>query len=66
MYTSGTLKIAKIDSAHDSSVYFMNINSFYYTLSKSASFTKIRYDDTVSYIFSHFENGLSSLTFPID
>jgi hypothetical protein len=60
----GLLKIAKIDSSNNRTVYFINLNSFYYTLNKSITFAKIVYDDTISYIFPHFDNGLSSITLP--
>lgn len=43
-------------------VYFINLNSFYYSLTKSVTFVKIVYGDSVSYLFPHFDNGLSSLT----
>jgi hypothetical protein len=56
------LKIAKIDNPNNKTVYFMNFNSFYYTLNKSVIFAKLEYDDTVSYLFPHFDNGLSSAT----
>ena len=58
----GVLKIAKIDNPNQTTVYFINMNSFYYTLNKAVAFAKIQYDDTVSYIFPHFDSGLSALT----
>ncbi len=63
LYTEGTCKIAKIQNAGESPVYFLNINSFYYTLTKSILFVKLEFEDSVSYIFSHFDNGMSSITF---
>lgn len=62
LYTEGVCKIAKIDSAHETPVYFLNINSFYYTLSKSDTFARLEFDYSVSYVFSHFDNGLSAIT----
>lgn len=62
LFTSGTCKIAKIDNPNHDIVYFINLNSFYYTLNKSVAFIKIVYDDTVSYLFPHFDTGLSSIT----
>ena len=40
----------------------MNLNSFYYTLNNSVVFVRLTYDDTVSYLFPHFDTGLSSIT----
>ena len=40
----------------------MNLNSFYYTLNKEVLFAKVEYEDTISYLFPHFDNGLSSIT----
>lgn len=62
LFTSGICKVAKIENPNQNVVYFINLNSFYYTLNKSITFAKIEYDDTVSYLFTHFDNGLSSLT----
>jgi hypothetical protein len=59
----GNCKIAKIDNpTTQNTVYFINLNSFYYTLNKNVIFARLQYDDTVSYLFPHFDNGLSSLT----
>lgn len=62
LFYSGTCKVAKIDNPNQNTVYFINLNSFYYTLNKSVTFAKLEYDDTVSYLFPHFDNGLSSIT----
>jgi hypothetical protein len=56
------LKIAKIDSPNNKTVHFLNLNSFYYTVNKATTFAKLEYTETVSYIFPHFDNGLSSIT----
>lgn len=62
LFTSGLCKIAKIENPTQNVVYFINMNSFYYTLNKSIVFAKLTFDETVSYIFPHFDNGLSSFT----
>lgn len=62
VFSSGTCKIAKIDNPNKNTVYFLNLNSFYYTLNKSVIFLKIVYHDTISYLFPHFDNGISSIT----
>jgi hypothetical protein len=41
------------------------MNSFYYTLRKEIVFVKIPYEHSVSYLFPHFENGLSAISLPI-
>ena len=64
LYTQGVCKIAEISNPSEASVYFLNINSFYYTLTKSVTFAKIQFEDTVSYLFSHFNHGLSTITLP--
>ena len=58
----GSCKIAKIENTNQNIVYFINLNSFYYTLTKNTHFVRLVYDDTMSYLFPHFDNGLSSLT----
>jgi hypothetical protein len=58
----GTCKIAKLENNKNNPVYFINLNSFYYGIHKDIFFVKMIYDDTVSYLFPHFENGLSSIT----
>lgn len=40
------------------------MNSFYYTLRKEIVFVKINYEQTISYLFPHFENGLSAISLP--
>ena len=62
----GNCKIAKIDHNNGSTVYFINMNSFYYTLRKDIPFVKLVYDETVSYLFPHFDNGLSTITIAKD
>lgn len=62
LFTSGTCKVAKIENPHQNVVYFINLNSFYYTLNRSVIFARLEYADTVSYLFPHFDNGLSSIT----
>lgn len=42
------------------------MNSFYYTLRKDIIFIKITYEQSVSYLFPHFENGLSAISLPIN
>jgi hypothetical protein len=71
LFTSGTsksnkgiCKIAKIDHTNGSTIYFINMNSFYYTLRKEITFIKLVYDQSVSYLFPHFENGLSAISLP--
>jgi hypothetical protein len=44
LFTSGNCKIAKIDHNNGSTVYFINMNSFYYTLRKDITFIKLVYD----------------------
>ena len=61
-FVVGVCKLAKIDNPNQRVVYFFNINSFYYTLNKDVTFARIEYEDTVSYLFPHFDNGLSSVT----
>lgn len=61
LFTTGTLKIAKLEGNAEP-VYFLNLNSFYYSLSKGLVFIKLIYEDTVSYLFPHFDNGFSSIT----
>lgn len=63
-FTSGSCKIAKIEYGSASTVYFINMNSFYYTLRKEIVFVKLCYDETISYLFPHFENGLSTISLP--
>jgi hypothetical protein len=58
----GLCKIAKLDHGKDSFVYFINLNSFYYTIHKDIVFIKLVYEDTISYLFPHFDKGLSSIT----
>lgn len=41
LFTSGTCKVAKIDNPNQNTVYFINLNSFYYTLNKSVVFAKL-------------------------
>lgn len=60
----GTCKIAKIDHTNGSTIYFINMNSFYYTLRKEITFVKIIYEQSVSYLFPHFQNGLSCISLP--
>lgn len=71
LFTSGTtflnpgnFKIAKIDHNNGSTIYFINMNSFYYTLRKEIVFVKIVYEQSISYLFPHFENGLSAISLP--
>ena len=40
------------------------MNSFYYGIQPNSFFIKIMYPDTVSYVFPHFENGLSAISVP--
>jgi hypothetical protein len=40
----GNCKIAKIDHSNNSTVYFINLNSFYYTLRKDIVFVELVYD----------------------
>jgi len=54
LFTSGICKIAKIDHTNGSTIYFINMNSFYYTLRKEITFVKIAYEQSVSYLFPHF------------
>lgn len=54
--------MAKIENPNQHTVYFLNLNSFYYTLNKEVLFARIQYDDTISYLFPHFDSGLSSVT----
>lgn len=61
-FTSGTCKVAKIENPNHHTVFFINLNSFYYTLNKNVTFVRLVYDDTVSYLFPHFDTGMSSLT----
>ncbi len=61
----GICKIAKIDHTNGSTIYFINMNSFYYTLRKEIVFVKLIYDQSVSYLFPHFENGLSTISLPV-
>jgi hypothetical protein len=62
-FNIGNCKVAKIDNpTTQNTVYFINLNSFYYTLNKGVIFARLEYDDTVSYVFPHFDNGLSALT----
>ena len=65
LFTSGLCKIAKIENSNATTVYFINLNSFYYTLNKSIVFIKLEYPDTISYLFPHFDNGMSSITLPV-
>lgn len=60
----GICKIAKIDHNNGSTIYFINMNSFYYTLRKEITFVKIVYEQSVSYLFPHFQNGLSCISLP--
>lgn len=62
LFYVGTCKIAKIENPNQNVVYFINLNSFYYTLNRSVIFARLEYADTVSYLFPHFDNGLSSIT----
>lgn len=45
-------------------VHFINLNSFYYGIQHNIHFVKAEYSDTISYVFPHFENGLSSISIP--
>jgi len=38
------------------------MNSFYYTVTKDTIFVRVPYKKNISYIYPHFDNGLSSLT----
>lgn len=40
----GNCKIAKIDHSNNSTVYFINLNSFYYTLRKDIVFVELVYN----------------------
>ena len=64
LFILGICKIAKIDHSNGSTIYFINMNSFYYTLRKEITFVKIVYDQSITYLFPHFENGLSAISIP--
>lgn len=40
----------------------MNLNSFYYTMNKDTVFIKVQYKKNASYVYPHFDSGLSALT----
>lgn len=54
--------MARLDSGQPRPAYFLNIGSFYYGIHQNIYFVRVTYDSTVSYIFPHFENGLSALS----
>lgn len=62
LFTSGTLKIARLENNKAQPVHFININSFYYGIQPNIHFIKVNYTDTVAYVFPHFENGLSAIS----
>ena len=62
----GTCKIAKLESGRPEPAYFINIGSFYYGIHKNLYFVKVTYQDTVAYVFPHFENGLSAISLLAD
>ena len=63
LFTSGTCKVAKLDSGQAREpVYFLNINSFYYGIQPNITFVRCVYQDTVAYVFPHFDNGLSAIS----
>ena len=63
LFTSGTCKVAKLDNGNTKEpVYFLNLNSFYYGIQPNLTFIKCHYQDTIAYVFPHFENGLSSIS----
>jgi len=54
LFTSGTCRVAKLDNSRTSTVYFLNLNSFYYGIHPDVFFIKVPYQDTVAYVFPHF------------
>jgi hypothetical protein len=66
LFTSGTCRVAKLDNSRTSTVYFINLNSFYYGINPDLYFIRLPYPDTVAYVFPHFENGLSAISLRAD
>lgn len=64
-FNLGICKFAQLKNGKNQPVYFLNLNSFYYTIRNDLVFIKLVYEDTVSYVFPHFDNGMSSITMPI-
>lgn len=63
LFTSGTCKVAKLDNNNTKQpVYFLNINSFYYGIQPNTTFIRCVYQDTMAYVFPHFDNGLSAIS----
>lgn len=58
--------MAKLDSGRPNPAYFINIGSFYYGIHQNIYFVKVVYEDTISYVFPHFENGLSAISLLAD
>jgi hypothetical protein len=56
------LRIAKLEIDKPNPAYFLNIGSFYYGINRDVWFIKVIYEDTTSYVFPNFENGLSSIS----
>lgn len=61
-FSQGTLRICELEKANKDKVYFLNMNSFYYTLTKETVFVKAVYKKNASYIYPHFDSGLCALT----
>lgn len=58
--------MARLDSGQPTPAYFLNIGSFYYGIHKNVYFVRVHYEGTVSYVFPHFEHGLSALSLLAD
>jgi hypothetical protein len=63
-FTQGTLRLCELEKPNKDKVYFLNMNSFYYTLNKETIFVKVAYKKNVSYVYPHFDSGLCALTVP--
>jgi len=62
----GVFRIAKLENNQGEPVHFINLNSFYYGIQATTFFIKVVYSETTSYIFPHFENGLSAISIPTE
>ena len=64
-FSQGTLRLCELEKPNKEKVYFLNMNSFYYTLTRETIFVKVIYKKNVSYVYPHFDSGLCALTVPL-
>lgn len=58
------MRVCELEKPNKEKVYFINLNSFYYTINKETLFVKVPYKRNVSFVYPHFDNGLGAITVP--